>query len=129
MESVFQEEIASIKAQGKAVLLSSHILSEVERLADRVVIISKGTIVERGTLDQLRHLTRSTVTISAVGDLGTLEHLEGVHDFVRKGVSATFSLDNAATNDVLRHATKLGITKFEAVPPTLEDLFMRHYAA
>jgi ABC-2 type transport system ATP-binding protein len=69
------------------------------------------------------------VTISAVGDLGTLEHLEGVHDFVRKGVSATFSLDNAATNDVLRHATKLGITKFEAVPPTLEDLFMRHYAA
>jgi ABC-2 type transport system ATP-binding protein len=129
MESVFQEEIASIKAQGKAVLLSSHILSEVERLADRVVIISKGTIVERGTLDQLRHLTRSTVTISAVGDLGALEHLEGVHDFVRKGASATFSLDNAATNDVLRHATKLGITKFEAVPPTLEDLFMRHYAA
>lgn len=52
-----------------------------------------------------------------------------MHDFVRKGVSATFSLDNAATNDVLRHATKLGITKFEAVPPTLEDLFMRHYAA
>jgi ABC-2 type transport system ATP-binding protein len=129
MESVFQEEIASIKAQGKSVLLSSHILSEVERLADRVVIISKGVIVDSGTLDQLRHLTRSTVTISAVGDLGTLEHLEGVHDFVRKGVSATFSLDNAATNDVLRHATKLGITKFEAVPPTLEDLFMRHYAA
>ncbi|MCI1672630.1 MAG: ABC transporter ATP-binding protein [Bifidobacterium tibiigranuli] len=129
MESVFQEEIASIKAQGKSVLLSSHILSEVERLADRVVIISKGVIVDSGTLDQLRHLTRSTVTISAVGDLGTLEHLKGVHDFVRNGVSATFSLDNAATNDVLRHATKLGITKFEAVPPTLEDLFMRHYAA
>ncbi|MCH4208799.1 ABC transporter ATP-binding protein [Bifidobacterium sp.] len=129
MESVFQEEIATIKSQGKAVLLSSHILSEVERLADKVVIISKGAIVEHGTLDQLRHLTRSTVTISAIGDLATLEPLEGVHDFMRKGASATFSLDDSAINDVLGHAAKLGITKFEAVPPTLEDLFMRHYAA
>src|SRR5699024_5785441 len=73
MEQVFQEEVEKLKNAGKAILLSSHILSEVERLADKVVIIRQGEIVERGTLEELRHLTRSTVTLVTEGDLAKIE--------------------------------------------------------
>src|SRR5690625_4962677 len=83
MEQVFQEEVEEIKKAGKAILLSSHILSEVERLADKVVIIRQGEIVETGTLDELRHLTRSTVTLVTQGDVANIASLEGVHDFVQ----------------------------------------------
>src|SRR5699024_198425 len=93
MEQVFQEEVEKIKNAGKAILLSSHILSEVERLADKVVIIRQGEIVETGTLDELRHLTRSTVTLVTQGDVANMASLEGVHDFVQTENKATFSLD------------------------------------
>ncbi|MFD1452735.1 ABC transporter ATP-binding protein [Oceanobacillus sojae] len=127
MEAVFQEEVEKIKEAGKSILLSSHILSEVERLADRVVIIRQGEIVESGTLDELRHLTRSAVTLATEKDVSKMETVEGVHDFMQKDNQATFSADNKYINDILMEATKLGVKKFEAVPPTLEDLFMRHY--
>ncbi|MFD1334715.1 ATP-binding cassette domain-containing protein [Oceanobacillus iheyensis] len=127
MEAVFQEEVEKIKRAGKSILLSSHILSEVERLADRVVIIRQGEIVETGTLEELRHLTRSTVTIATEGDVGAMASITGVHDFMQKDNQATFSADHQYLNDILTQATKLGVKKFEAVPPTLEDLFMRHY--
>ncbi|MDT2640719.1 ABC transporter ATP-binding protein [Enterococcus dongliensis] len=127
MEAVFQEEVEKIKNDGKAILLSSHILSEVERLADKVAIIRRGEVVETGTLDELRHLTRSTVTLVTKGDIEKLATLSGVHDFVQKDGKATFSADNEAMNTILTEATKLGVTKIESVPPTLEDLFMRHY--
>src|SRR5690625_7605126 len=83
MEAIFQEEVEKIKDAGKSILLSSHILSEVERLADKVVIIRQGEIVETGTLDELRHLTRSTVTLVTQGDVANIASLEGVHDFVQ----------------------------------------------
>lgn len=127
MESVFQEEVEKIKESGKAILLSSHILSEVERLADKVVIIRQGDIVETGTLDELRHLTRSTVTIVAEGDVAEMASVNGVFDFKQKDNQATFSADNKHLDDILMEASKLGVKKFESVPPTLEDLFMRHY--
>jgi len=127
MEAVFQEEVEKIKKDGKAILLSSHILSEVERLADKVAIIRQGKVVETGTLDELRHLTRSTVTLVSEGDTATLASNNGVHDFIQKGNQAMFSVDNQHMNAVLIEVTKLGIKKFEVVPPTLEDLFMRHY--
>lgn len=127
MEAVFQEEVEKIKASGKSILLSSHILSEVERLADRVVIIRQGEIVESGKLDDLRHLTRSTITLSTVGDVAKMELIEGVHDFTHNDNEATFLADNKYINDILLEATKLGVKKFEAVPPTLENIFMRHY--
>src|SRR5690625_4519796 len=127
MEQVFQEEVEEIKKSDKSILLSSHILSEVERLADKVVIIRQGEIVETGTLDELRHLTRSTVTLATDGDVTELAIVKGVHDFKAKDNQATFSADNQHMNDILMEATKLGVKKFEAVPPTLEDLFMRHY--
>lgn len=127
MEAVFQEEVEQIKYSGKAILLSSHILSEVERLADKVVIIRQGKVVETGTLDELRHLTRSTVTMVTEGDAARMASVNGVHDFKQIGNQATFSADNAYINDILSEAAKLGVKKFESVPPTLEDLFMRHY--
>ena len=127
MEQVFQEEVEKIKASGKAILLSSHILSEVERLADKVVIIRQGEIVETGTLDELRHLTRYTVTLVTSGDVSKMAFVDGVHDFVQNDSQATFSVDNQYLNSILIEASKLGVTRFESIPPTLEDLFMRHY--
>lgn len=127
MEAVFQDEVEKIKKEGKAILLSSHILSEVERLADRVVIIRQGKVVESGTLDELRHLTRSTITVVTEGDVSNMKSVNGVHDFKQNGNQATFSADNKYMNDILTQAAKLGVKKFESVPPTLEDLFMRHY--
>ncbi|WP_066188529.1 MULTISPECIES: ABC transporter ATP-binding protein [Gracilibacillus] len=127
MEAVFQDEVEKIKKAGKSILLSSHILSEVERLADKVVIIRQGEIVEEGSLDELRHLTRSTVTIATEADVTAMANVDGVHDFNQEGEQATFSADHQHLNDILVEATKLGVKKFEATPPTLEDLFMRHY--
>ncbi len=127
MEAVFQEEVEKIKQAGKAILLSSHILSEVERLADKVAIIRQGRVVETGTLDELRHLTRATVTLVTEGNVADMALVNGVHDFKQKGNQATFSADNEYINDILTQAAKLVVKKFEAVPPTLEDLFMRHY--
>lgn len=127
MEAVFQEEVEKIKHAGKAILLSSHILSEVERLADKIVIIRQGRIVETGTLDELRHLTRTTITMSTEEDVSLMASVNGVHDFIQKDNHVTFSADHQYMNDILKEATKLGVKTFEAVPPTLEDLFLRHY--
>ncbi len=127
MEQVFQEEVEKIKDSGKSILLSSHILSEVERLADKIVIIRQGKIVETGTLDELRHLTRSTITLATEGDVAEIATVNGVYDFKQKGNQATFAADHQHINAILVKATELGVKKLEAVPPTLEDLFMRHY--
>lgn|SRR5699024_10675353 len=127
MEAIFQEEVEKIKNSGKSVLLSSHILSEVERLADKVVIIRQGEIVETGTLHELRHLTRSTISLETEGDVTKMASVNGVLDFSQNENQATFSADNQYLNDILREASKLGVKKFESAPPTLEDLFMRHY--
>lgn len=128
MEAVFQEEIETLKKDKKAILLSSHILSEVERLADKVAIIRQGKVVESGTLDELRHLTRSTLTVETEKDIDAMKNMTGVYDFVRKNNQATFSADNQYIGNIMSEAIKLGVKKFESVPPTLEDLFMRHYS-
>jgi ABC-type multidrug transport system, ATPase component len=127
MEAVFQEEVARLKQAGKAILLSSHILSEVERLADKVVIIRHGEVVETGSLAELRHLTRSTVSLQTQQDPTSLANLSGVHDLTPSSQGVVFSVDNEQMNTVLSLATQLGITKIEIIPPTLEDLFLRHY--
>ncbi len=127
MEQVFQEEIEKIKAARKSVLLSSHILSEVERLADRVVIIRQGEIVEVGSLHELRHLTRSTITVETENRVDKLQNLPGVYDFIQTDNLGIFSVENNYLNDILVEITKLGVKSLEIAPPTLEDLFMRHY--
>ncbi|MBM6936586.1 ABC transporter ATP-binding protein [Enterococcus cecorum] len=128
MESVFQDEVARLKAEQKAVLLSSHILSEVERLADRVVIIQEGRVVESGTLEQLRHLTRSTVHLALKENIAVLENLNFIHDWTQTGQNqATFSIDHQALDDLLKELNHYQVQKLEILPPTLEELFMRHY--
>ncbi|WP_300123471.1 ABC transporter ATP-binding protein [uncultured Enterococcus sp.] len=128
MESVFQDEVARLKAEQKAVLLSSHILSEVERLADRVVIIQEGRVVESGTLEQLRHLTRSTVHLALKENIATLANLSFIHDWTQTTQNqATFSIDHQALDDLLKELSRYQVQKLEILPPTLEELFMRHY--
>ncbi|WP_172196529.1 ABC transporter ATP-binding protein [Saccharibacillus qingshengii] len=127
MERVFQECVEEVKAQGKSVLLSSHILSEVERLCDRVAIIREGEIIESGTLNELRHLTRILLRSETVSPPEQLETFPGVHDLERSGSRAVFQVDSDQLGAVMNYLAGLGILKLESTPPTLEDLFMRRY--
>lgn len=127
MEAVFQEEVKALKAAGKAIILSSHILSEVEKLADRVAVIRKGEIVETGTLDDLRHLTRYQYKVETEQEAVGLKELSSVHDLQIKENEATFQADSDAIDEILKTLLLYGVKKLEAIPPTLEDLFMRHY--
>ncbi|GMA08335.1 ABC transporter [Tetragenococcus halophilus subsp. flandriensis] len=127
METIFQEEVEKLKKEGKAILLSSHILSEVERLADKIIIIRKGKIVESGSLDDMHHLTRSIVTLESNNDVSELSSLDGVHDFKQENKSTTFSVDNEHMNKILYETSKLDVKKFEVAPPKLEDVFIRYY--
>src|SRR5699024_10749786 len=109
------------------VLLSSHMLSEVERLAAKVAIIRQGQIVESGSREELRDLTRSTVTLRPEPAVAQMTNVEGMYDFEQNNNQATFSADPQYLNNILKEVSKLDVKKFESVPPTLEDLFMRHY--
>jgi len=126
MEQVFQECIFEVKKQGKTVFLSSHILAEVEALCDRVGIIRQGKIVESGTLEELRHLTRTTVTVGLAKSTN-LSQLQGVHDVSRKEEKWRFSVDASAMEAVMGALAPMGIKSLMAEPPTLEELFIRHY--
>lgn len=126
MEQVFQECIYEVKKQGKTVFLSSHILAEVEALCDRVGIIRQGKIVESGTLAELRHLTRTTVTV-VLAKAADLNKLQGIHDISRKEEKWRFSVDANAMEDVMNTLSPLGIKFLTAEPPSLEELFLRHY--
>ncbi|MCU0311961.1 MAG: ABC transporter ATP-binding protein [Acidimicrobiales bacterium] len=127
MESVFQDCILEAKAEGRTVLLSSHILAEVETLCDRVTIIRDGVAVEEGTLAELRHLTRTTVVLTTRVPVDGLGSLDGVHDLVVDGSTATFEVDGHALDHVVRHVAPYGVQELVSQPPTLEQLFLRHY--
>lgn len=127
MEVVFQKEVEKLKKAGKTILLSSHILSEVERLADRVAIIREGKVIETGTLDELRHLTRTKILIETEEDVTQLSTLQGVSDFSQSNNQATFTVDKKDLNHVFSKATQLNIKNVESKPPTLEELFIHHY--
>jgi ABC-2 type transport system ATP-binding protein len=132
MEAAFTESIQEVKAQGRSVLLSSHIFAEVERLADRVTIIRDGHTVEQGTLAELRHLTRSQVTLGgAPGAASVLGAIPGVHD-LRAGEGADHHLscavDDAALPAVLAAVARLAPRSITVNPPSLEELFLSHYA-
>ncbi|MEK3907166.1 ABC transporter ATP-binding protein [Oceanobacillus sp. FSL K6-0127] len=127
MERIFQECVQEAKDAGKSVLLSSHILSEVERLCDRVGIIREGKIIERGTLDELRHLTRTNLTIQTKELITNLEEFTGIHNLEKEGHNLSFQVDTEEMDAIIRHISQFGIVKLESAPPTLEDLFMRHY--
>jgi ABC-2 type transport system ATP-binding protein len=127
MEAVFQEEVEKIKAQGKAILLSSHILSEVERLCDRVAIIRQGEIIEEGTLEDLRHLTRFQYHVETKEEPIGLKDVCAVHDLVITGKKAVFQAESDKINEILQAIMPYHVVKLESQPPTLEELFMRHY--
>ncbi|MGI6412838.1 MAG: ATP-binding cassette domain-containing protein [Syntrophomonadaceae bacterium] len=127
MEMVFQECVAEIKKSGKTVLLSSHILSEVEALCDRISIIRRGRIVESGTLSELRHLTRTTVNVETEIEAKGLSELSGIHDVSREGRKYRFSADTDTMTEIMRFLLPLGIKSLTVEPPSLEELFMRHY--
>ncbi|RYB90493.1 ABC transporter ATP-binding protein [Nocardioides oleivorans] len=127
MEQVFNECLAEHKAEGTTVLLSSHILSEVERLADRVTIIRNGRAVESGTLADLRHLRRNRVRAEVSGPVPDLAGLEGVHDVEVDGRVVTASVDPAGLPLLLRAIDGAGVIALTSTPPTLEELFLDAY--
>jgi ABC-2 type transport system ATP-binding protein len=127
MEAVFQDCIREAKQAGRTVLLSSHILAQVEALADRVSIIRSGRIVETGALGELRHLARTTITVGLERDVPTLTRMSGVHDLVREGSRLHFSADTAHLPEIMRALGEHDIESLTATPPTLEQLLLRHY--
>ncbi len=127
MEVIFQESIREERAAGKTVLLSSHILYQVEILCERVTIIRQGQTVESGTLSELRHLTRTSITAETEQEPSGLAKLPGVHDFSLDNGRAQFDVDTDKLHETIGHIHQLGIRNLVSQPPTLEQLFMRHY--
>jgi len=129
METVFQDTIGELLTDGKTVLLSSHILAEVESLCDQVTIIRDGRTVETGTLAELRHMTRTSVDATTTKAIGPIANIDGVSHFVeRSDHHASFTVANPMLSGVMSRLADLGIEAIESQPPTLEELFMRHYA-
>ncbi len=130
MEVVFQDVIGEAKAAGRTVLLSSHILAQVEKLADRVSIIRLGRTVQSGSLGELRHLTRTTIEVETERPATGLAALPGVHG-LRTVDEATgrirFSVDGGRVDGTVRKLTEFGIRSLISHPPTLEELMLRHY--
>jgi ABC-2 type transport system ATP-binding protein len=127
MEAIFQDTIREMTDDGRTVLLSSHILAQVEALCDRVTIIRAGRTVERGTLAELRHLTRTAISVETDRPVTGLDGLPGVHDPVLDGVRARFDVDTAQLDGAIKHLSQYGIRTLTSQPPTLEELFLRHY--
>jgi ABC-2 type transport system ATP-binding protein len=127
MEAVFQDVVQQLRTEGRSILLSSHILSEVEALCDRVTIIRAGRAAETGTFDELRHLTRTSVVVQTAEPLGPVRGWPGVHDARVDADRATFSVDPGELNRVLARLVDLEVRSLVTSPPTLEELFLRHY--
>jgi polyether ionophore transport system ATP-binding protein len=127
MEAVFRDCVAEAREAGKTVLLSSHILAEVEALCDRITIIKEGRIVDSGTLAELRHLRRILVSVESAYPISGLRELSGVHDVRVDGLHTYFSVEEWAINRVLEYLPRFEVRAFASAPPTLEDLFLRHY--
>jgi ABC-2 type transport system ATP-binding protein len=129
MESVFQSAITEVRGEGRTVLLSSHILAEVESLCDRVTIIRAGRTVESGTLDELRHLTRTSIEAETMKAPDVISSLAGVHGFTADGTRIRFDVDTAELDGVVKQLSELGVRSLTSRPPTLEELFLRHYGS
>ncbi|MEO3867971.1 ABC transporter ATP-binding protein [Nonomuraea sp. B12E4] len=127
MEAVFQQVVTEAKDAGRTILLSSHILAEVERLADRITIIRDGRAVESGTLAELRHLTRTTIEASTAVPVTGLDLLPGVHEPEAVDGTVRFSVDARHLDTAVRHLAGFGVRSLVSHPPTLEELMLRHY--
>ncbi|WP_228805567.1 ABC transporter ATP-binding protein [Nocardia higoensis] len=127
MEVVFQDVVAEVKARGGTVLLSSHILAQVEKLADRVSIIRAGRVVQTGTLTELRHLTRTTIEAVTERPIGDLCSLPGVHNVHTEDGKVRFDVDADTLDDAVAEISRAGLRALTSHPPTLEELMLRHY--
>lgn len=127
MEQIFQELILEARDQGKTILFSSHILHEVEKLCNKVSIIREGQIIESGDLKKLRHLTRTRMEVETKRQLEGFDRVKGVHDLYVKDKTVYFQVDSEEINNVIKFISPFEILRLESAPPTLEDLFMRHY--
>jgi len=129
MEEVFRACITEERQKGRTVLLSSHLLDEVEAVCDRVTIIRGGKTVETGSLAELRHLTRTAISVELAGPPVGLAELPGVHDLHVDGTRVRLKVDAGALDGVMRALTAIGLHSLVSQPPTLEELFLRHYVA
>ncbi|MCP2255547.1 ABC-2 type transport system ATP-binding protein [Prauserella aidingensis] len=137
MEAEFQECVTEVAAEGRTVLLSSHILAEVEALCDRVSIVRAGRTVQTGTLDDLRHLTRTTVDARTRHPATAIHDLPGVHNATLDtttpdtgaGHHVRFDVDADHLDQAMRTLAEFGITALTSSPPSLEELFLRHYGS
>ena len=127
MEALFQDEVRRLRAEGRTVLLSSHILAEAEALCDRVSIIRHGRTVQSGSLADLRHLTRTTMTVETTWPVTGLAEIPGVHDLRADDGRVRLDVDSDALDAVVRHLAGCGVRALTSTPPTLEELFLRHY--
>jgi ABC-2 type transport system ATP-binding protein len=126
MENVFQEVLGEATARGATVLLSSHILAELETLADRLSIIRDGRIVQNGTLDELRGQTRTTIhaTLERAPDVDRLSVLHDVH---LDGTRLTATVESARVGTAVEALAPYGFAALTVAPPSLESLFLRLY--
>ncbi|NMN97707.1 ABC transporter ATP-binding protein [Antrihabitans stalactiti] len=127
MEQIFRECVAEARDRGATVLLSSHILSEVEALCERVTIIRAGKTVESGTLESMRHLSRTSITAELLGDPGDLSRIAGVEDIKIEGTTLHCQVDSEHLGELIRVLGDAGVRTLVSQPPTLEELFLRHY--
>ncbi|EEI20526.1 Multidrug efflux system ATP-binding protein [Lentilactobacillus hilgardii] len=129
-EVIFQQHVAELKKAGKSVLLSSHILSEVEKMCDTIAIIREGNVIEAGSLESMQHLTRNTVAVRTKKPLDELQKAEGVYQLKFNDSSKTtaeFSVDSDQIGNVMDLLSAKTIVQLKTTPPTLEDLFLRYY--
>lgn len=127
-EMEFQHCVRELVAEGRTVLLSSHQLAEVEALCDAVTIVRRGRTVETGTLAELKHLRSTSVDVETVRPVAELADVRGIRDLVTAGTRARFEVDTADLEHVLRAVVEFGIMDMTTSKPTLEDIFLRHYA-
>ena len=133
MEAVFRDEILSARDDGRAILLSSHVLGEVEKTCDRVTIVRQGRTLQTGTLDELRHLTRTKVHAHLVHSLEAADRSEAersmpwAHDLTFGEDAVTFDVDSADLDAAVTRLASMGLRSLECHPPTLEELFLSHY--
>ena len=127
MENVFQQCVTEANEAGATVLLSSHILAETEALCQRVTIIRAGKTVESGTLESMRHLSRTSIRAEMIGDPGDLASIRGVEEVSREGHFLRAQVDGESLAEVIKALGDAGVRSLISQPPTLEDLFLRHY--
>jgi ABC-2 type transport system ATP-binding protein len=128
MENVFQQCVAEARGRGVTVLLSSHILAETEALCERVTIIAAGRTVESGSLESMRHLSRTSIKAEMIGDPGDLTKIKGVEDVSVEGNTLRAQVDSESLGEVIRVLGDAGVRSLVSQPPSLEELFLRHYS-